>query len=109
MCSSDLVRSPGTPAKLAATLDPLYSLSLHKFYLDEIYVWLLVAPVRTIAWLSGWFDRIVIDRIVDGVGMVPIVLSRVPVFVHNGLVSTYALVMLAGAVGCVIVVLRICL
>ena len=31
-------------------------------------------------------------------GRVPIVLSRVPVYVHNGLVSTYSLVMLGGAV-----------
>ena len=53
--------------------------------------------------------RRVIDRIVDGVGGVPLVLSRVPVFVHNGLVSTYALVMLGGVVVCVLVVLKVCL
>jgi NADH-quinone oxidoreductase subunit L len=101
------VRWPSIPESLARTLDPLYTLSLNKFYLDEIFVWLLVAPLRGLAWLSYWFDRTVVDRIVDGVGMVPVVLSRVPVFVHNGLVSTYALVMLGGAVACVLLVLKI--
>jgi NADH-quinone oxidoreductase subunit L len=103
------VRSPSIPESLVRTLDPLYTLSLNKFYLDEILIWLLVAPFRALAWLSSWFDRAVVDRIVDGVGMVPVVLSRVPVFVHNGLVSTYALVMLGGVVACVLLVLKICL
>jgi NADH-quinone oxidoreductase subunit L len=103
------VRSPSIPESLARTLDPLYTLSLNKFYLDEIFLWLLVAPFRGLAWLSYWFDRAVVDRIVDGVGLVPVVLSRVPVFVHNGLVSTYSLVMLVGVVGCVLLVLKICL
>ncbi len=102
------VRSPSIPERLAQTLDPLYSMSLNKFYLDEIFTGLCVAPMRGIAWLSGWIDRAVIDRIVDGVAKVPLVLSRVPVFAHNGLVSTYALVMLGGVVGCVLLVLKIC-
>ncbi len=103
------LRSPSIPESLARALDPLYTLSLNKFYLDEIFYRILVAPLRGLAWLSYWFDRMVVDRIVDGVGMVPVVLSRVPVFVHNGLVSTYSLVMLGGAVACVLLVLRICL
>jgi NADH-quinone oxidoreductase subunit L len=103
------VSSPGIPERIARTFDPLYSLSLNKFYLDEIFTWLFVAPVRGIAWLSYLFDRLVVDKIVDGVGLVPLVLSRVPVFVHNGLVSTYALAMLSGVVACVLLVLKICL
>ena len=103
------LRSPSIPESLARALDPLYTLSLNKFYLDEIFYWILVAPLRGLAWLSYWFDRTVVDRIVDGVGMVPVVLSRVPVFVHNGLVSTYSLVMLGGAVACVLLVLKIVL
>jgi NADH-quinone oxidoreductase subunit L len=103
------IRSPGIPARLAESAAPLYRLSLNKFYLDELFVWLIVAPARALAWLSDWFDRTVVDRIVDGVATVPIVLSRVPVFAHNGLVSTYALVMLTGVVGCVLVVLKLCL
>jgi NADH-quinone oxidoreductase subunit L len=103
------IRSPGIPAAIARNFQPLYQLSLNKFYLDEILVWLVVAPLRAVAWISNWFDAAVVDQIVDGVGHVPVVLSRVPVFVHNGLVSTYSLVMLAGVVGCVLVVLKMVL
>jgi NADH-quinone oxidoreductase subunit L len=100
------VRSPSIPAVLARGFRPLYLLSLNKFYLDEFFVWLVVAPLRAVAWISNWFDATIVDQIVDGVGRVPIALSRVPVYVHNGLVSTYSLVMLAGVVACVLVVLK---
>ncbi len=100
------VRSPAIPATLARVLAPLYELSLNKFYLDEFFIWLLVAPLRAVAWIANWFDAKVVDQIVDGMGHLPIALSRVPVYVHNGLVSTYSLVMLAGAVGCLLLVLR---
>ena len=97
------------PERLARKLGPLYTLSLDKFYLDEIFVGLLVLPLRAVAWLSGWFDLAIVDRIVDGVAKVPVALSRVPMYVQNGLVSTYALVMLAGVVLCVLVVLKMML
>lgn len=103
------VRSPGIPESIARRFDPLYTLSLNKFYLDDILYGLVVAPIRFVAWFSSWFDKAVVDRIVDGVGGVPLVLSRVPVFVHNGLVSTYTLVMLGGVAVCVLVVLKVCL
>ena len=48
----------------------------------------------------------VVDRLVDAVGRVPIVLSRAPIYLHNGLVSSYALVMLTGAVVCVWIAMR---
>jgi len=47
----------------------LYRLSLHKYYIDEIYDWLLVRPFTTISdWLAQVFDPGVIDGIVNGVG-----------------------------------------
>jgi len=101
------VRNPGVPERLARALDPIYALSLNKFYLDEIYGAILVAPTRGLAWLSALFDLAVIDRIVDGVGKIPRLVSRVLVPIQNGLVSTYALVMLSGAVVCVLVVLKL--
>jgi NADH-quinone oxidoreductase subunit L len=100
------VKVPAIPERLASALDPLYTLSLNKFYLDEIFTWLLVAPIRGVAWFSSWFDLAIVDKIVDGVGRVPIALSRVPMQVHNGLVSTYSLVMLGGAVAGVLLVLK---
>ncbi len=62
------VRSPQLPEQVASALRPLYVASLNKFYFDEIFWAILVAPLRGLAWLSSWFDRSVIDSIVDGVG-----------------------------------------
>jgi len=103
------IRSPGIPERLAKAANPLYALSLHKFYLDQLYDRLVVAPGRSLAAASHWFDDVVIDRLVDAVGKVPRLVSRVPVYVHNGFVSSYALVMLLGAVACVLVVLKVVL
>jgi NADH-quinone oxidoreductase subunit L len=99
------VQSPEIPAKLADGLRPLYALSLNKFYLDEIYIWIVVAPARGLAWLAYAIDRTIIDPLVDAIGMVPTVLSRIPVSLQNGLVSSYALVMLSGVIVCVLVAL----
>ena len=93
------VRSPRIPEALASRLDPLYSLSLHKFYLDELFWGLLVAPLRFAAWLASIADRL-IDWLVDFAGRIPRTVSAVPLPLHNGLVPSYALVMWAGvAVG----------
>lgn len=101
------LKSPAVPERVARSLDPLYELSLNKFYCDELFWAIAVAPLRFLAWLAAMFDMKVIDRVVDGVGRLPRLLSRVPVFLHNGVVPSYALVMLSGAVVCVLLVLRI--
>ena len=101
------VRSPALPNRVASMLGPLYRASLNKLYFDEIYAAVLVTPLATLAWLSDWFDRHVIDPLVDMVGMIPRLLSSVPRVFHNGLVPSYALVMWLGAVVCLLFALRI--
>jgi NADH-quinone oxidoreductase subunit L len=101
------VQSPEIPERLAKSLDPLYALSLNKFYLDEVFTWLVVAPVRGLAWLTYAIDRNVIDPLVDAIGLVPTRLSWIPVSLQNGLVSSYALVMLSGVIVCVLMALGV--
>jgi NADH-quinone oxidoreductase subunit L len=96
------VRSPGLPERIAAAVKPIYRLSLEKFYFDEIYDLVVVAPLRGLAWLSNRFDALVVDRLVDLIGKIPRAVSLVPMPFHNGLVSSYSLVMLSGAVVCVV-------
>ena len=62
------ISKPELPSRVASAFGPLYKLSLNKFYFDEIYTALIVAPLRGLAWLSNWFDQNIIDPIVDGVG-----------------------------------------
>jgi NADH:ubiquinone oxidoreductase subunit 5 (subunit L)/multisubunit Na+/H+ antiporter MnhA subunit len=101
------VKSPLLASRIAAVLGPLYLASLNKFYFDEIYAAIFVNPLRTLAWLSDWFDRHVIDPLVDIVGMIPRLISSVPRVFHNGLVPSYALVMWLGAVVCMLFALRL--
>ncbi|NIP87124.1 MAG: NADH-quinone oxidoreductase subunit L, partial [Planctomycetales bacterium] len=44
-------------AWVAAALGPLYRASSAKFLCDEIYAWLIVWPLRGVAWLSSQVDR----------------------------------------------------
>jgi NADH-quinone oxidoreductase subunit L len=100
------VRSPRIPERLASALDPLYAVSLNKFFLDEILSAIIVMPLRWIAWLSDWGDRRLIDRLVDGIGHLPRRLSRLPVMFQNGVIPSYALVMWTGVVVCLLVALK---
>jgi NADH-quinone oxidoreductase subunit L len=101
------VRSPKLPGQIAATLGPLYRLSLNKFYLDEIFGAVLVTPMRTLASVSYWFDRTIIDPTVDLIGRIPQGVSLAPRTIHNGLVPSYALVMWTGLVLCVLFALGV--
>ncbi len=100
------VRIPSLPEAAKRLLGPLYSASLNKFYFDELFYAVLVAPLRGLAWLSNAIDARVIDPLVDAIGAVPRLFSGIPRVFHNGLVSSYALVMWAGAVVSVLVALN---
>jgi hypothetical protein len=64
-----------------------------------------VAPLRALAWLADIVDRHMIDLLVDSLGALPRRLSSIPRELHNGLISTYSLVMFAGVVAGVLIML----
>jgi NADH-quinone oxidoreductase subunit L len=51
---------------MAAKIKPLYEFSLNKWYFDEFYHSTFVAFTLGISRLAGWFDKKIIDGIVDG-------------------------------------------
>jgi NADH-quinone oxidoreductase subunit L len=80
-------------------LPNLYRLSLNKFYLDEIYFQIVVAPAKALAAICGVGDLYIVDGVVDLIGWIPARLGAAffrPV--QNGLVQFYALAMLMGLV-----------
>jgi NADH-quinone oxidoreductase subunit L len=81
-------------------LTPLTRLSRNKFYLDEVYLWLIVMPLRGVALVCRFFDWGALDGVlVGGVGRLPESLGRLPRPIQNGLVQFYGLaMMLATAV-----------
>jgi NADH-quinone oxidoreductase subunit L len=100
------ISQPELPSRAASVFGPLYKLSLNKFYFDEIYTALIVAPLRGLAGLSNWFDQNIIDPIVDGFAVVARAFSGVPLWMHNGLVPSYALIMWLGLLGCAMFAMR---
>jgi NADH-quinone oxidoreductase subunit L len=74
----------------------LYRLSAGKFFFDQIYQVLVVRPLEAVARLAAWFDRRVIDGLVDLVGAAPRGLGALLRPAQAGLIPLYALAMLVG-------------
>ncbi len=83
------------PLVVATFLTP-YRLSRDKFYFDEIYNALIVWPLRMIAAACYWFDRWIIDGLVDLAGRIPPALGYVMRGLQMGLLQFYALAMILG-------------
>jgi NADH-quinone oxidoreductase subunit L len=86
---------PGSEAKFAADYPGVYALSQNRFYLDELYKGIIVIPARVLATLSGFFDML-IDGVVDLVGLIPGWVGAALRPIQNGLVQFYALAMVLG-------------
>ncbi|MFM7137123.1 MAG: NADH-quinone oxidoreductase subunit L [Planctomycetota bacterium] len=85
-------------------LGPLETLFGHKFFLDELYAAVVVKPLEFLALVAAWFDRFVVDGLVDGVGRVPLGLGAILRRLQSGLVQRYAV---AGAIGTLLIVLAL--
>ncbi len=96
------IKNPDAPKRLAARYKTLHKAALNKWYVDEIYDFAFVETVRGLAdgaW--NWFDRPVVDGMVNGtakaIGGISSALRRI----QTGLVSNYALMMAVGMVALV--------
>jgi NADH:ubiquinone oxidoreductase subunit 5 (subunit L)/multisubunit Na+/H+ antiporter MnhA subunit len=47
---------------------PLYRVLANKYYVDEFYNRTFIAATLTLSRVSGWFDKVVIDAVVNAVG-----------------------------------------
>ncbi|MDB5389179.1 MAG: nuoL 2, partial [Planctomycetaceae bacterium] len=82
------------PKTIAASVPPLYRISLNKFYLDEIFYIFLVVPAMCLAQFSRFLDWIVVDGLVGFISKVPAAAARLARPIQNGLVQFYALSMM---------------
>jgi NADH-quinone oxidoreductase subunit L len=83
-------------AWLASALRPAYLLSYGKFFFDPIYDWLVVRPLAGLAVLCNWFDRWIVDGLVNVFGVVPALVGAALRSLQNGVVQFYALAMILG-------------
>ncbi len=81
---------------LASKLRPLYLLSHGKFFIDQLYQVFIVWPLWILAQMSYWFDRFVIDNLVNLVGAIPGLCGAAMRSLQNGMVQFYALAMMLG-------------
>jgi NADH-quinone oxidoreductase subunit L len=90
---------PGVPKEIAGRVPGLYDVVLNKYYVDEIYD---AAIVRRIVngslWLWEAFDATFIDGIVNGVGALVRGAGERARRLQTGVVGSYALSLLLGAV-----------
>jgi NADH-quinone oxidoreductase subunit L len=82
---------------LKGALGPGYDLLRHGYYLDDLYTWLGDYLVRGLAAVLHWFDRTIVDGLVDAVARVIGLAGATLRKVQSGWVQQYVLVM-AGAV-----------
>ncbi|MBI2535075.1 MAG: NADH-quinone oxidoreductase subunit L, partial [Deltaproteobacteria bacterium] len=91
----------------AGTGGILYRISLNKYYVDEIYDWLLVRPFTAISdWLAWVFDLAVIDGIVNGVAGGARAMSSIWRALQTGNVQHYVMGFLAGTLALLAYYLR---
>ncbi|HEY4761590.1 MAG TPA: proton-conducting transporter membrane subunit, partial [Thermoguttaceae bacterium] len=93
--------------QLTAILDVfgLYQLSYGKFFFDPLYYAFVVLPLEFFAWLCAWFDRVVIDGLVDFCGFIPKWIGSRLRPLQGGLIQFYALAMVFGVLILMIVLL----
>jgi NADH-quinone oxidoreductase subunit L len=77
---------------------PFRALSYRKFFFDELYDWAIVKPLRLVAAVSFWIDRLLVDGLVNLCGELPVWTGALFRRVQNGLVPFYSLAMIASLV-----------
>ena len=75
-----------------------YKLSRGKFFIDELYDWLIVRPLRGLAIMSYAMDLFLIDGLVKFCSWIPRVCGDFIRQIHIGLVPFYALAMTLGLI-----------
>ena len=98
---------PGKIADKITTSAPgLYKLSVNKFYIDEIYLWVTHNIIfKGISWPIAWFDRHVVDGSMNGIAWVTEKTSEKIKKMQSGNFQQYGYAMILGAVAFVLLVL----
>lgn len=87
------------PAKIAASLGGIYKAAYHKFYIDEIYLFITKKVLfNLIGRPAAWFDKNIVDGLMNLTGNATQAVSKGIKKVQSGKVQQYALYFLAGVI-----------
>lgn len=88
------------PERLAASFGRLYKAAYHKFYIDEIYVFITQKIIfNLVGRPAAWFDKKVVDGMVNATGSSTQWISEKIKSVQSGKVQQYAIYFLVGVIG----------
>jgi NADH-quinone oxidoreductase subunit L len=87
-------------AKLAGSLNGLYKAAYHKFYIDEVYLFITKKIIfNLIGRPAAWIDKNVVDGMVNATGNATQAFSEKIKGFQSGKVQQYAIYFLAGVIG----------
>ena len=86
--------------KFAASLSGLYKAAYHKFYIDEIYIFITQKIIfNLIAKPAAWFDKNVVDGLMNATSNATKDISETIKGFQSGKVQSYAIYFLVTAIG----------
>lgn len=92
------MKDSNKPAEIAKSMGGLYKAALHKFYLDEIWMWITQTVIfKCICKPIAWFDRHIIDATMDGIAWTTQKTSAAIKGLQSGQVQFYAWVFILGS------------
>ncbi len=88
------------PGKLTASIYGLYKVAYHKFYIDEIYLFITKKIIfNLIGRPAAWFDKNIVDGLMNLTGRTTMTISKDIKEVQSGKVQQYAIYFLVGVIG----------
>jgi len=88
------------PDKIAAAVNGLYKAAYHKFYIDEIYLFITKKILFNLMGRpAAWFDKNVVDGLVNATGNSTQFISEKIKGPQSGKVQQYAIYFLASVIG----------
>jgi NAD(P)H-quinone oxidoreductase subunit 5 len=91
------------PGAIAKRIQPLYQLSLNKWYIDDIYEVLFVQGSRRLARQVLEVDVRIVDGIVNLAGFITLVTGEGLKYLENGRAQFYALIVFGAVLGLVLI------
>jgi NADH-quinone oxidoreductase subunit L len=89
---------PGLADRMAGSMKGIYKLLWNKWYVDDIYEWIIVIPLQKVsqAFLLRVVDKGMIDGAINGSGRLTAAFGGMLRKLQNGLTQSYAMVFVIG-------------
>jgi len=88
------------PDQIAHSMNSFYKLAFHKFYVDELYLFVTKKVLfNLVGRPAAWFDKNVVNGLINATGNSTVFISEKVKGFQSGKVQQYAIYFLAGVIG----------